>query len=204
MRALFTFGGEVPLTRVAADHRRWLLPLGIVLGVNVLVLIFVVLPLRQSAASASTRADASAQALRAAMADEKAAEATRDGQVQAAKDLDRFYAGVLPVDLPTARRITHVKFAQLARSHDVNFQGGGTSTEELRQSTLERLHVSYQLTGDWDDIRQLIYDLETSSDFIVIDNVQLTEGNAQNAPLTLALELSTYYRVKASPSADGR
>ena len=88
-----------------------------------------------------------------------------------------------------------MKFSQLARSHDVTFQGGGTSTEELRDSTLERLHVNYQLTGDWDDIRQLIYDLETGSDFIVIDNVFLAEGQNPDAPLALTLDLSTFYRT---------
>lgn len=203
MKALFTFGAEVPLGRVVADHRRLLVPVAIALAVNVLVLSLVVLPLRQSAESTSSRAETSAQALRDAMAELKDAEATRDGQVQAGKDLDRFYAGVLPADLSTARRITHVKFSQLARSHDVTFQGGGTSTEELNDSTLERLVVNYQLSGDWDDIRQLIYDLETGSDFIVIDNMQITEGSAQNAPLALQLDLSTYYRVKVPP-ADGR
>ncbi len=63
------------------------------------------------------------------MADLKDAEATRDGQAQASADLDRFYASVLPVDMPTARRMTHLKLSQLARSHDVIFQGGAASTE---------------------------------------------------------------------------
>ncbi len=79
----------------------------------------------------------------------------------------------------------------------MTFQGGTASTETLRDSTLERLHVTYAFTGDWDDIRQLIYEIETGPDFIVIDNVQLAEGSQANAPLTLTLELSTYYRDRA-------
>ncbi|HYB93629.1 MAG TPA: GspMb/PilO family protein [Vicinamibacterales bacterium] len=210
MKALFAYGADVPLTRIVADHRRWLVPAGLVLAVNLLVLIAVVLPLRQSAASASTRAAASEQELRAAMGELQQAEATRDGQQQASRDLDRFYADVLPADLPSARRVTHVKFSQLARSHDVVFQGGASTTEELRDSTLERLRVTYSLTGAWDDIRRLIYDLETGADFIVIDNVQLSEGQQANAPLSLSLELSTYYRARnaesgrSGPEADGR
>jgi Tfp pilus assembly protein PilO len=195
MRALFSFGADVPLARVITEHRRWLVPVAIVLAINVVVLVAVVLPLRQSAASASARAEASAQALREAMADLKEAEATRDGQAQASTDLDRFYAEVLPPDFATARRTTGVKLQQLARSHGVDFQGGASSTETLRDSTLERLHVNYALTGEWDDIRQLIYDIETGADFIVIDNVQLSEGSQGSAPLSLVLDLSTYYRV---------
>ena len=199
MKALFTFGAEVPAARVIADHRRWLVPVGIVLAINVVVLLAVVLPLRQAVQSGATRAQASSQALQAAMADLKEAEATRDGQTQASADLVRFYAEVLPADFATARRMTILKMAQLARSHDVAFQSGAATTESLRESRLERLHVNYSLTGDWEDIRQLIYEIETGPDFIVIDNVQLAEGSQSDAPLSLSLELSTYYRVANAP-----
>jgi hypothetical protein len=207
MRALFTYGAEVPFARVIADHRRWLVPVGIVLAINIAVLGAVVLPLRRSVESASTRADASAQALREALADLKGAEATRDGQSQASSDLDRFYAEVVPRDFATARRITQLKLQQLARSHDVSLQSGAVTPQTLRDSTLERLQVNYELRGDWDDIRQLIYAVETGPDFIVIDNVSLAEGQATDAPLSLTLELSTYYRAPPAPGgrgADGR
>ena len=199
MKALFTFGADVPVSRVLADHRRWLIPAAIVLAINVVVLVAVVLPLRSTVQSGSSRADVSAVALREAVADLKEAEATRDGQTQASADLVRFYAEVLPADISAARRVTHVKFTKLAMSHDVMFQSGATTSEELRDSSLERLRVNYSLTGDWDDIRQLIYELETGPDFIVIDNVQLAEGAQANAPLSLTLELSTYYRVTHAP-----
>ena len=199
MRALFTFGAEVPAARVLADHRRWLVPVGVVLAINVIVLLAVVTPMRRAAESGSSRADESAQALRVALADLKEAEATRDGQTQASSDLVRFYAEVLPSDFATARRMTLLKMSQLARAHDVEFQSGAATTESLRDSTLERLHVNYSLTGNWDDIRQLIYEIETGPDFIVIDNVALNEGAEANAPLSLALELSTYYRIPHAP-----
>ena len=200
MRALFTFGAEVPLNRVIADHRRWLLPVGILLAINVVVLAVVVLPLRQSVQTGAERAEASAQALREAQADMKDAEATRDGQSKAATDLDRFYADVLPKDFMTARRVTHIKLAQLARSHDVSVESGAATTENLRDSSLERMHVNYALSGDWEDIRQFIYEIETGPDFVVIDNMQLAEGTTTGV-LALTLDLSTYYRVRG---ADGR
>jgi Tfp pilus assembly protein PilO len=198
MRALFTYGAEVPFGRVIAENRRWLIPVGLVLAINVIVLIAGVLPLRQSVANGAARAEASAQSLREAMADLKDAEATRDGQAQASTDLDRFYADVLPANMASARRITHIKLAQLARSHGVDFQSGASTPETLRDSTLERLHVTYSLSGEWDDIRQLIYEIETGPDFIVIDNVALSEGQ-ENTALSLTLDLSTYYRA-----GDGR
>jgi Tfp pilus assembly protein PilO len=203
MKALFAFGAEVPLNRVIADHRRWLLPAGILLAINIVVLVAVALPLRQSVQTGAARAEASAVALREAVADLAGAEATRDGQSKAAVDLDRFYADVLPRDFMTARRVTHVKLAQLARSHDVTFVSGAATTEELRASVLERLHVNYSLSGDWEDIRQFLYAIETGPDFVVIDNMQLGEGSASGA-LSLELDLSTYYRKLGARGTDGR
>ena len=51
MRALFTFGADVPAGRALSEHRRWLVPLGLVLAINLAVLTLVVLPLRQSVQS---------------------------------------------------------------------------------------------------------------------------------------------------------
>ena len=195
MKALFAFNTDVPWSRVVADQRRWLLPVGAILAINIIVLFAVVLPMRRSVETGTEQANASAQALNAAIADLKDAEATRDGQVDASKDLDRFYGEVLPANFAAARRLTQLKLAQMARAHEVRYRSGAAVTEELRDSTLHRLRVECSLEGDWDDIRQLIYEIETGPDFMVIDDVSLTEGDGVNAPLALALEISTYYRV---------
>ena len=198
MKALFTYGAEVPWSRVIADHRRWLIPVGIVLVINLIVLVMVVMPMRRSAESGTSQAAESAAALNAALADLRSAEAMRDGQSQAAKDLERFYGEVLPPNFSTARRLTQLKLPQMARAHDVAFARGSTSQEELRDSPLERLNISCSLTGEWDDIRELIHEIETGPDFLVIDNVALSEGESATAPLTLELELSTYFRVNGN------
>jgi Tfp pilus assembly protein PilO len=195
MRALFSFGSDVPWSRVIADHRRALIPVGIILAVNIVVLVAVVMPMRRSVESGESQANESAAALNAAIADLKEAEAMRDGQAQAGTDLEKFYGEVLPANFAVARRMTGLKMAQLARSHDVSLLRGAATPELLRNSPLERLNVSYSLEGDWDDIRQFIYEIETGPDFIVIDNVGLAEGEGGNAPLSLTLEISTYYRV---------
>jgi Tfp pilus assembly protein PilO len=119
----------------------------------------------------------------------------RDGQAQAGKDLETFYGEVLPANFTAARRMTQLRLQQLARSSGVSFQRGQASTEQLRNSPLERLSGTLSLEGDWDDIRQLIYEIETGPDFLVIDNIALTEGTGGNAPLALSLEISTYYRI---------
>src|SRR5690349_484011 len=139
MKALFTYAADVPLGRVLGEYRRWLWPVGIVLAVNIAVLIGVVLPLRTSVENAAARAAASEQSLQEAMADMKNAEATRDGQSQASTDLDKFYADVLPANMTAARRITHIKLAQLARARGVDFQSGATDPQSSERSILEAL-----------------------------------------------------------------
>src|SRR5688572_29913168 len=195
MKALFAYGTDVPRSRIIADHRRWVVLVADVLAVNVVGWFAVVMPTRRAAASRTTQAEQSAAARNAAIADLKDAEATRDGEAQASKDLDRFYGEVLPQDFAEARRITQLRLAQMARAHDVMFQRGATTPEVLRNSPLERLKVTCMLDGDWDDIRQLIYEIETGPDFIVIDHVALAEGESATAPLSLSLDISTYYRV---------
>jgi hypothetical protein len=195
MKALFAFNTDVPWSRVLADQRRWLLPVGAVLAINLVVLFAVVLPMRRSVETGTEQANASVQALNDAIAELKDAEATRDGQVDASKDLDRFYGEVLPANFAAARRLTQLKLAQMARAHEVRYQRGAASPESLRDSTLERLRTGISLEGDWNDIRQLIYEIETGPDFMVIDNVSLAEGESATAPLSLTLEISTYYQV---------
>jgi len=195
MKALFGMAEAVPLSRVASDYRLWLVVLVIGLAVNAAALTLLVLPLAASADATAARAAQASQNLQAAREDLKAAEQTRDGSAQAARDLDRFYREILPADVGAARRLTHLKLSQMARERSVRFQRSAASPEELRDSTLERLRVSYALAGDYDDIRSLIYDIETAPDFLVIENVFLSEGDDEQAPLTLTLELSTYYRA---------
>ncbi len=197
MKALFAYRAEVPWSRVVAEHRRWLVPVGLLLAINLVVLFAVVLPMRQSVATGEGQANESAGVLNAAIAELKDAEATRDGQAGASKDLDRFYGEVLPANFTAARRLMQLKLAQMARAHDVQYRSGTTTPESERDSTLDRLRVQCELDGDWDDIRQLIYEIETGPDFFVIDNVRLSEGPDTNAPLSLSLEISTYYRMVA-------
>jgi Tfp pilus assembly protein PilO len=197
MKALFGGSSSVPLSRVMGDYRAWMIPIGALLAIVVGVLVFVVLPMAATADAAERRAAAAREEQQAAQQEFTSAEHTRDAQAQAAQDLDRFYRQVLPADVASARRVTHLKLSQLARKNNVAFQSSASSPELVRGSTLERLRVSYSLAGEYDDIRRLIHEIETAADFIVIDNVFLQEGQSAQAPLALTLDLSTYYRPVA-------
>lgn len=193
MRALFSPGAEVPLARAMHEHRGWLVPLAIALVVNAVLLVAVVLPLSRGVAGNEQRAAAAQTALAAAEQDLKAAEAQRDGKAQATTDLDVFYREVLPKDVSDARRLTHVKLAQMAATHDVLYERGSTSAQRIKDSALERLHVSMSLAGEYEDIRAFLHALETAAEFVVIDNMVLTDDARDSGGLSLTLDVSTYY-----------
>jgi Tfp pilus assembly protein PilO len=196
-----TFLG-VPLARAVREHRTWLVPLAIVLIVNAGLLIALVMPMSRAVAGSEQREQAVRTALTAAEQELKTAEALRDGKAQATTDLDVFYRDVLPDDVSAARRLTHVKLAQMASAHDVLYERGSTALERLKESTLERLHVSMALTGEYADIRAFLHELETAADFVVIDNILLTQGaDEDRRGLSLTLEVSTYFPAPAVSDA---
>ena len=49
------------------------------------------------------------------------------------------------------------------------------------------------LEGDYQAVRQFLYELETTPEFIIVDDVSLTQAEA-GKPLSLTIEVSTYYR----------
>lgn len=195
MRALYGAGHAVPLQRVLREHRAALIPLAVLLAANLAVLVAIVAPLSQRVSASEQRAQAAERERAAAEAEFQRAEALRASRARAAEDLEAFYATVLPESTAAARRILHLKLQQQAREHGVRFEGGGYTEEALRDSQLYRLTTQIRLSGTYDDIRTLIHALETSPDFVVIDSLSLAESTAQDAPLSVSLTLSTYYRA---------
>jgi Tfp pilus assembly protein PilO len=190
--------------RVLRERRRSLLPVAIALAVNLVVLVAVVLPLEGRVDANERRAQQAANAQQAAVAENRSAEAMREGKAQATKDLDTFYRTVLPANVSAARR-TFNSILALAKEHGVAYERGASDTQTMVGSTLERLMFSLTLTGEYDDIRAMIHEIETAPEFIVIDNIVLAEGQEATAPLAWSLELSTYYRPAAAKAgADAR
>ncbi len=204
MRGLQSGATPIPWSRVVREHRRALVPLALVLVINLIVLLVVVLPMWTRVSANGQRANRAAAAERAAAGEFQQAEAVREAKSRAMADLDTFYKQVLPPSVDAARRTVQTNTLKLADAHEVQYERGSSDTEEVRESPLERFTYSLILSGTYDDIRAFIYERETSPDFVVIDNILLAEGLDTNAPLSLSVELSTYYRaapVKANPQA---
>lgn len=184
------------LRRGAIEHRRALVPIGVALAVNVLVYALLVYPLSQRVANVEQRDQTAEQALAAARREHGQASGALTGKARASAELASFYADVLPQGLTGARRLTYLRLAQLARESGLELQSSKASPTTPRDSTLKQLDIQMVLSGSWPDVRAFIHQLETSAEFVVIDNVELSEG-AEGGSLVLTLALSTYYRDPA-------
>jgi Tfp pilus assembly protein PilO len=182
------------LRRVAREKRAWLVPLALVALVNLAVFLAGIVPLRASVAGMEARARRAAADLAAASAQLEQARATVEGRGRATEQLRRFYEEVLPPGQNAARRLTYLRLAQLARQADLRVTRRSQEQEVLRDSSLVRLDTTMVVEGGYDELREFLYQLETTPDFVVINDVSLAQKPDEEDALILNLDLSTYFR----------
>jgi hypothetical protein len=183
--------------RVAADYRYLGLPVIVVLVLNLVAYLAVVQPRGAKAAGAADRAARAAEAVRAAVRAETLARALVTGKAQADEELARFYRDVLPTNLTAANRMTYASLPALARRTNVRFQGRTSELDEsIKDDLLGHLRIRMVLEGDYANLRTFVYQLETAPDFVIIDDVTLTEARTTEQ-LTLVVNLSTYFKKRS-------
>lgn len=180
--------------RIFAEKRRLILPIAIAAAVNLAIYAVVIYPRTSSAASLEQRAQAAVSARARAAADLRDAEAVKVDQERAIQQLARFYDTVLPKGQDGARRITYPRLAALADEANLDYDRRTMVIKRDRESVLEQMAVTMVLEGEYRDVRRFIHALEGAPEFVVIDDVALAQDE-QNAPLTLTVRLSTYYKA---------
>jgi Tfp pilus assembly protein PilO len=181
--------------RVLLEKRLLIIPLALALLLNVIAYIAIVRPLGVKAAGVADRAAAATRSVATAERDFANAQALVTGKTRADEELSTFYDKVLPADQSSARRLTYTAVPALARKRNVKFLDRRSDVEpEKRDSQVGRLKIRVELQGDYESLRQFIYDLESAPEFVIIDDVTLMQSEPAR-PLTLSLELSTYYKL---------
>jgi len=184
------------LNRVVAEHRTLVVTLAAVLAVNVAVYALVVRPLGAKSAGAANRAATAAAALESAQRELAMAQALVAGKTHADEELSAFYEKVLPADLAAARRLTYASLPALARRTNVKYEERRTEIEDPeKDSRLGHLRIRMSLKSDYENFRNFIYQLESAPEFVILDDVTLAESET-TGPLTITLNLSTYFRLK--------
>ena len=182
--------------RILREHRTTIVPIVLGLLLNVAAYALWVYPLGVKSAGAADRAAAAAQSLRGAERDIANARALVGGKSRAEQELATFYDKVLPEDLSAARRLTYASLPELARKTNVKFLDRAARPRPARRTRGSRCCApARSCSVITSSFRQFIYALESAPEFVIIDNVVLTQPDP-NKPLTLSLDLSTYYLVK--------
>jgi len=180
--------------RILVEKRILITPLVIGIVANIAIYALWVYPLAVKSASAAGRANAAVNALKAAERDYENAKALVTGKSRAEQELSTFYDKVLPPDLASARRLTYAALPALAKRSNVKYQQSRYDPEKVeKDARLGRLHIRMVLVGDYDGFRRFIYEFESSPEFVILDDFTMTQSDPQK-PLTLTLEMSTYYR----------
>ena len=184
--------------RVLFEKRLLVIPLALGAVLNAVAYLAIVRPLGVKAAGVADRARAAAQSVSDAERDYANAQALVTGKTRADEELSTFYDKVLPADQSSARRLTFISVPALATKRHVRFLDRRIDVEpESREAQVGRLKIRVELQGDYESLRQFIFDLESAPEFVIIDDVTLRQ-NDPTKPLTLSLELSTYYRLAAN------
>jgi hypothetical protein len=183
--------------RILTEKRRFIYPLIAAVLVNAALFLGVVLPLSRRVAGGELQAQAAATALANARRDHAAARATVTGKVTADEELKKFYGAVLPATHSQARSITFLRLNELAEGADLVLERSATDTDQERGSELGRFTATYVLSGEYRNIRRFIHALETAEEFLILENVALSQGSEGESDLIVNVQVSTYYRTGA-------
>ena len=180
------------LTRILHEKRTPITVVAIILAIDV-VLVFAVYSWSTRASRAETRAAQAMEQRVQAQVTHAAVSATSANKTNADSELRGFYTDVLPSGLAGARIISSPFLVKLAEDTDLVLERRTSVPEKERESLLARLRTTMVLAGEYEDIRQFIYELETAPEFILIEEVVLSQGDESEEELVLTLGVSTYY-----------
>jgi hypothetical protein len=182
------------LKRVIQDKRALVLFLIVGLVANVLAYTMLVRPRGARAAGVVDRATAAARARNAAEREQAQARDLVSGGSRAAEELEAFYAKVLPASRDDARRMMDETLPAMAEKTRVRWLKRTSEVADASDDVrLGQLTINMVLQGEYGDLRNFLYSVESAAQFIVVDDVMLSEGQPDE-PLTLAVRMSTFFR----------
>ena len=146
---------------------------------------------------ARLRAASASQGLTGGEASLRATRATLEGRTRAKEELRQFYDDILPQSLAGARDITYPRLASLATETNLVLERRSSAPGHDDDSALGRLRTTMLLAGEYRDIRRFIDALESAPEFIVIEEIVLTQREVEiGSGQVLTLGVATYYRAK--------
>lgn len=190
------------LRRIVSDHRRLVTAVALLLAVDGVLYAAALYPWSRRVARAEADAAAAESRLAEMRAAHAAAAETGASATRAEDRLEQFYTQVLPPDFAAARSILYPYLDRLALDSFLVVERQSSAGDRQRGSRLSRLRKTMVLAGRYEDVRRFIHVLETAPEFILVEDVVLSQGNESDESLVLTLGVSTYYR-DTPPAAVG-
>ena len=181
------------MRRIFVEKRLAITIVIVAVVVDIALYALVVLPWSVALTNARQRAEIASLALTAAEQALAVARTTVDGKLEADRELQNFYSEILPSDLSDARGITFARLEEAASLNNLLMERRSSSTGREEGSRLARLQMTMFLKGDYRDMRRFLSELEAADDFIVIEEISLSQDDAANNTESLTLGLATYY-----------
>jgi hypothetical protein len=181
--------------RVFKERRALVLPAVVFLLANVAVLALGVFPLERSVAGLKEGEVEALAARGQALKVEAAAKAAQQSRDRAEGELRKFYGQILPADVQAASQLTYSWLDRVAKESGVEFARSTFKEDEMRESRLKRWTAKAKLVGDYANVRKFLYAVETAEEFVIIEEVGLSQFEATRGGELLELELSlaTYF-----------
>ena len=85
----------------------------------------------------------------------------------------------------------------MARMHGLHYTRAASVPVVPRDSQLTQLKIELELAGSYSGIRSFVHSLETSPEFVVLENVALSQGQERDQRLNVVLRLATYFRAES-------
>jgi hypothetical protein len=110
---------------------------------------------------------------------------------KAKKDLSQVWGG-----LPTERDFTPlaVRISDEAKQDRITLPALSYKTEPTLAANISKGLLQGPMTGRYEDLRRFIYGLETTAEFLFIEDLELTRSGGVQDALTFNIRIATYLR----------
>ncbi len=172
---------------VFSPQRRWQ-AVAVLAVLNVLALLFVLLPARDERASLEDRQLDLQRRLRVIQREDNSGQ----GVAAILRQIDEYGEG-----FPTRNQAVDLRadLTRLARKLSLDVPSVSYNPTEMKPAGLTKITVSFGVEGPYPNIRRFLYELEGMRRHLVIERVALRDPRNNTADLQLQLQLAMYQQA---------
>ncbi len=113
-------------------------------------------------------------------------------QQKAQEDLEQFRKRLLTKKEFAKRVVNHL--SETAKRLKLNLPAVSYKPDPVQEERLTKMDFSFTVSGSYEAIRRFIHAIETSSDFLIIEDLVLAQRSKETGSPELQLRLATYLK----------